>query len=575
MTDSKARELALKFALKNAIDYGKAAEGPVLNKVLASMPEMKNSMEELRKVVAEVVKQVNSMSKEEISKAYEPFAKEFEEKEKAKKASTEKPRMVLEGAVYGDFAARFPPEPNGYIHIGNVKQAFLSQEFARIYHGKLFLYFDDTNPEKDRQEFVDAIKQDMAWLGFKFDKEYYASDMVEQIYGYARQLINEGGAYVCFCKPEEIKKNRLAKRACVHRDQKPDENLKFFEEMLQGKYKEGEAVVRFKGDMQSENATLRDPVILRIKLTPHYRQGNKYRVWPTYYFNTPINDSVHGVTDVIRSKEYELSNELYVRILSALHLRIPRVHEMARLRIKGTPTHKRELKELISKGIISGYDDPRLVTIAGLRRRGVVPEAIRRFVLKFGMSKTDSIISMDMLLAENRKVIDPYAKRLFFVENPVMVEVSGNLPKEAKLRLHPTNDLGYRQYQLGNKFYISKEDAKELHDGDAVCLKDLVCIKLIKISADKIEASVIPTTPELLEHAKKIQWVSDGNFAKCKIALIGELLKNGELNKESIIMKEGFVESYANSLSEGDLVNFERVGFFKLDSKKDMLFFSL
>ncbi|MGC8676121.1 MAG: glutamate--tRNA ligase [Candidatus Micrarchaeia archaeon] len=579
MADSNADEslksLAYKLALKNAVDYGSAKEAPVLNKILASDPALKNSMAAIGKLVAEAVATVNAMSKEQLLGAYEQYRAEFEGKEREKKLLTASPHMELEGAVVGDFAARFPPEPNGYIHIGNTKQAFLSQEFANIYKGKLFLYFDDTNPEKDRQEFVDAIKRDTEWLGIRFDSEYYASDMVEQIYEYARQMIQKGKAYVCFCTGEEINKGRAAKQACKHRDKSAGDNLADFEDMLNGKYGEGEATVRFKGDMQSDNATLRDPVLLRIKEHEHYRQGAKYKVWPTYHFNTPINDSVHGVTDVIRSKEYELSDELYRQVLSVLGLRVPRIHDMARLRIKGTSTHKRELKELISKGVVSGYDDPRLVTIAALRRRGIIPEAIRRFVLRFGMSKTDSTVGIDMLLAENRKLIDATAKRLFFVSNPVMVHVAGLQKTEAVLRLHPTEELGFRRYSVSGNFYIDGSDAGKLSPGDVFCLKDFACVRIINMSSDRIETSFVEPSAETLSKAMKLQWVSEGNYMQCKLMLVGELLVDGKVNENSLVSRGGLVESYAASLREGEVVNFERVGFFKLDDKKQTIFLSL
>ena len=575
MISEEVKQQAYKLALKNVLDYGKALEAPVLNKILASEPSLRQSMKELAQEIGKIIEKVNGMSREQLLKEFEPYKAEFEEKEEQKKEATAKPHMELEGAVVGDFAARFPPEPNGYIHIGNAKQAFLSEEFAKIYKGKLFLYFDDTNPEKDRQEYVDAIKKDLGWLGIRFDSEYYASDSIEKIYDYARQLLRQGNAYVCFCKPDEINRNRAEKKECVHRNQKPGEALAYFEDMLKGKYSAGEAVVRFKGDMKSENTVMRDPVIMRIKSQSHYRQGSKYIVWPTYYFNTPVNDSIHGVTDAIRSKEYELSDDLYVAILSALGLRIPRVHEMARLKILGTSTHKRELKELISSGAVSGYDDPRLVTIIALRRRGIQPEAIRKFVLRFGMSKTDSIVSMDMLLAENRKLIDGFAKRLFFVSDPIELHVQNMQSREVRLRLHPTNDLGYRSYTISEFFMVSKKDVQALKPGDVFCLKDLACVKVINFEADKIETSLVNAEPSTIAEAPKIQWVSNGNYMDCEIEQIGQLFVNGKFNENSISKTRGLVETYAKNLNEGDIVNFERVGFFKLDDKKQYAFLSL
>ncbi|MEM3482761.1 MAG: glutamate--tRNA ligase [Candidatus Micrarchaeaceae archaeon] len=577
MLSDETRALALKFAVKNAIDYGKASAMPVLNRLLAENPELKAELEDVEKAVAEIVNKVNSMGKGELLEAYAPYKEEFEANEQKKKELTSAPNMELEGAVLGNFAARFPPEPNGYMHIGNAKQAFLSQEFAKKYKGKLFLYFDDTNPDKDTQEFVDAIKRDTQWLGIKFDGEYYASDMIEQIYAYAKQLLEKGNAYVCFCEKETINKNRAEQRECQHRNQTPEENVSYFERMISGAYKEGEAVVRFKGDMHSANTVMRDPALLRIKLHEHYRQGSKYKVWPTYYLNTPINDSVHGVTDAIRSKEYELSDDLYKAVLLALGLRVPRIHDMARLRITGTSTHKRELKELISKGFVSGYDDPRLVTIAALRRRGLLPEAIKRFVLRFGMSKTDSTVSIGMLLAENRKLVDGIAKRLFFVAEPFAIEVAGLKNNEARLRLHPTAELGFRAYSVSSRFYIEKRDAAKLSLGAVFCLKDFACVKVIKISDNMLETSFVEPSREILASAPKLQWLSEGNYMKCRIELIGQLLVNGKYNSNSIVIKHGIVENYALKLQEGEVVNFERMGFFKLDKKEqeEPIFLSL
>ena len=392
---SDARKLIRKYAVKNAIHYGKARAGNVLGKVVSNVP--KGQLDELKIVVNKTVEEVNALSKAQLVEEYRPYEAEFEERHEKLVKATSKPRMILVGAVDGKFATRFPPEPSGYMYLGHAKPAFLEQEFARIYHGKLFLYFDDTNPEKEKQEYVDAIKRDLEWLGIKFDREYYASDSMEQMYECARKLISLGKAYACKCTVEQTKKDRFDGTECVHRANKPDENLREFEMMLADKYEEGSISLRFKGDMKSQNTALRDPTIFRIKKAAHYRQGTKYAVWPTYDFNTPINDSINGITDAIRSKEYELRDALGDMILDALSMRKPRVHSEARLTIKGQPTHKRYIRKLIDEGSIKGYDDPRLVTITALRRRGIQPGAIREFVLGFGMSKMDSVVGIDFL----------------------------------------------------------------------------------------------------------------------------------------------------------------------------------
>ncbi len=562
--DEKTKALVRKFAIKNAIDYGKADIGSVLGKVI---PQSKGiPIPDLKKEVEAVIKEVNKMKKDALEKEYKPFEKEFEKKAEETAEKTAKPNLEIEGAVDGKVATRFPPEPSGYMHVGHVKQALISAELSRIYKGKLFLFFDDTNPEKAKQEFVDSMKVDLAWLGLKFDKEYYSSDFVEKVYDYARQLIEKKKAYVCMCSRDDMKDKRFNGIECSHRSQPVKENLKLFNDMVSGKYKEGEAVVRWTGDMKAQNTILRDPVLLRIVDTPHYKTGTKYKVWPAYDFNTPIMDSINDVTDVVRSKEYELHDELGMQILKALGLRIPRYHLEARLNIVGNIVQKRDIRKLVEEGKLSGWDDPRLMTIMSLRRRGIAPEAIRNFILRLGMTKTDSSVPLDMLLAENKKVIDPIAKHMFFVADPVKLVVNGAEKEKTEIRLHPTNDFGMRKYEIGDTFYISKEDSAALKNGDSIRLKDLIDIKITK-KGKTIEA-------EKGEGGKKvIQWVSESNYVKCTVLVPLPIVDDKDnFNPNSLETVSGYVESYAEKLKEHEIVQFERFGYCILDDKKKMRF---
>jgi len=272
-------KLIRKYALKNAIDYGKADVGSVLGKVIPGAKGI--PVPELRKEVEAVVAAINKLKKSELEKEYAPFEREFLERAKETAEKTAKPKLVIEGAQEGKVFTRYPPEPGGYMTLGNAKQCLLSDELAKVYRGQIFLYFDDTNPEKCKQEYVDGIKRDTSWLGIKFGKEYYASDYIDKEYEMCRKLFEKDHAYVCMCSPDKLKKDRFSKIECEHRKQKAKENLALFEKMLGGKFDEGGALVRLKGDMRSENTTLRDPAIFRIKKAEHYRQGNKYIVWPT------------------------------------------------------------------------------------------------------------------------------------------------------------------------------------------------------------------------------------------------------------------------------------------------------
>ncbi|MCL5430216.1 MAG: glutamate--tRNA ligase [Candidatus Marsarchaeota archaeon] len=567
--DEKIKSIIRKFALKNAIDYGKADMGSVLGKVIPQAKGM--PVPELKKEVESIIREVNKMKRPELEKEYKPFEKEFEERAAETVKKTEKPNFEIEGAQNGKVITRFPPEPSGYMHVGHVKQVLISEELSRLYDGKLFLFFDDTNPAKAKQEFVDAMKKDLAWLGLKFDKEYYSSDFVETIYGYTKQLMEKGKAYVCTCGREEMKDMRFKGVECKHRSQPIEENQKLFDGMLSGRFKEGEAVVRFIGNMKAQNAVLRDPVLMRIIDKPHYKTGTKYKLWPSYDLNTPIIDSLNGITDVVRSKEYELHDELGIQILKLLGLRNPRYHLEARLNIKGNIVQKRDIRKLVEEGKLSGWDDPRLMTIMALKRRGILPDAIRNFILRLGMTKTDSTVPLDMLLAENRKLIDPIAKHLFFVADPVRLVIGNASELNVKLKLHPSAQYGFREYKTGDKFYISGDDAKEIHENEAIDirLKDLMDIRIKTSAADVLSA-------EKVDDAKKgkvIQWVSEENKVKCTVLVPGPIVdENDDFNPNSLAVVEGYVESYAKKLEEHEIVQFERFGYCILDSKKKMQF---
>ncbi|MCW6160317.1 MAG: glutamate--tRNA ligase [Candidatus Micrarchaeales archaeon] len=565
----EVRDLIRKFAIKNAVDYGKADLGSVLGKVISQAKGI--PVPELKKETEAVIKEVNKMKKQDLEKEYKPFEKEFEERARETAEKTAKPKMEIEGAVAGKVFTRYPPEPGGYMTIGNAKQCILSDELAKMYNGQIFLYFDDTNPEKSRQEYVDGIKRDTAWLGVKFGREYYASDYVEKEYDAGRKLIQQGNAYVCLCSSEQIKSDRFEKKECKHRKQEPAENLKLFESMLKGAYDEGQALVRLKGDMSSENATLRDPAIFRIKKAEHYRQGKKYIVWPTYHINTPIVDNMNGVTDVIRGKEYEIFDESYKLVLKFLGMKPPRLHYQAMLQIKGGLTaHKRELRKLMKEGALKSWDDPRLLTVMAMRRRGIQPEAIRSFIMRFGFSRTESIVPLDMLLAENKKLIDPIAKHLFFVSEPVKVKVEGVGQFDAKLKLHPAEKSGFREYKTGNVFYISGQDAAEIHKTEInVRLKDLMDIRFRITDGTTFLAEKAEENPK----GKIIQWVPESDKLECTVLVPGPIFdEKGDFDPNSMKIISGYVEGYAKNLKEHDIVQFERFGYCILDDKKKMQF---
>ncbi len=570
--DNETKELVRKLALKNALDYGSARYGPILAKLIARSPELKESMRELSPVINRIVSEVNSMPRSSLEKEYEKHASEFEELEAERAERSARHSFRIEGAEKGKFVTRFPPEPGGYMHIGHAKPVFIEAELRSAYKGKVMLYFDDTNPDNESQEYVDAFKDDLKWLGVSFDGEYYASDNIGMLYDYAKEAIKKKGAYVCTCSGDEMREKRLKGEPCIHKGQGAEENGRQWKRMLDSGYADGEAVLRLNSDMKAVNTTMRDPTLFRIKHARHYRQGEKYSVWPTYDFCTPIIDSVKGVTDVARSKEYEMRDELYFDVLSLLSLRKPRITSFSRLEISDNVTSKRKLRELISQRLVSGWDDPRLVTIRALRRRGVRAEAIREFALGFGMGKSESTADIDVLLAINRKIIDKEAKRLFFIEDPVELHVQGlGESAEVSMKLHPGRDLGYRRYKVDGELFINAPDSKLLHKGDTVRLKDALSIR-IKSIGKRIEAECSGAEPGGLP---RLQWITRDGAMKCELLHIGNLMKGDEFNSESIRRTAGYAEAYASGLAEGEIVQFERLGFFKLDSKERSSFISL
>ncbi|MEM3399290.1 MAG: glutamate--tRNA ligase [Candidatus Micrarchaeia archaeon] len=559
----KIEESILKYALKNAADFGKAEKGAVIGKVIAEHPEAKIRMGELIKQVEKTVNEVNSMDMTTIKEMLAAYT--FEKKKEEEK------KIRLEGAMEGSVVTRFLPEPNGYLHIGHAKAAFLSYEASRQYKGRCLLRFDDTNPEKESQEFVDGIKEDLAWLGLNFDGESYASDMMPTFYKCAVKLIEQGDAYVCLCPRDTINKHREEGRECECRSRSVEENMELWGDMLFGAYDAGDAILRLKGDMSSANTVMRDPTLFRIIYERHYRQGEKYIVWPTYDFEVCIADSIEGVTHALRSKEYELRDELYYYILDRLGMRKPAVYDFARLNLKGTKLSKRFLKPLVEEGMVQGWDDPRMPTIRGLKRRGITAHAIREFVLYFGLSKTESEPSWDLLFAENRKFLDPLAERYFFVPNPVKIKVENAPQYEVSLAKHPERGMGFRKFKTGNLFHIPASDWDSVNSGDIFRLKDLYNVRVV----DKEKCITDYAGDAVLESTKKIQWVSE-EYIEAEVAVIGDLFIGEDFNPESMKVESGFCEASCSELEIGKIVQFERYGFCRLDKKEEKkLFFIL
>jgi len=356
--DDNLKKEIRKIALQNAVEHdGKTNDKVVLSKSLGTIPELRNNVKGAIPEIASIVSQVNDMSVEEQKTEIENnFPELLNVKEKPKEERVGLP--PLEGAEHGKVVTRFTPAPNGYPHIGHAKAAIISEEYTKMYGGKIVLRFDDTNPDDTRLEYWAAIKVGLDWLGIKFDEEKNTSDDMELFYDKCVKMLKENSAYVCTCKRDTISKNRKEMTSCKCSNGDVKQNEDRWEKMF-NKYKPGEAIVRFRGDMESKNTVMRDPVLFRINDARHPRLAEKYRVWPSYDFAVAVEDYTDGITHALRSKEYELRNELYHTILDALGMKHPKMLEFSRLEFKGMPVSKRVLRPLIDEGKVSWYDDPR------------------------------------------------------------------------------------------------------------------------------------------------------------------------------------------------------------------------
>ncbi len=536
-------DLAKKYALINALDYnGKANVQAVLAKVIAEDESLRINIKDVAKVVAKVVNQINSMSIDQQRKEFDKLGLKIEKKEEKK----DLPELPF--AENGKVVTAFPPEPSKYPHLGHAKAALINYMYAKKYEGKFILRFEDTNPELAKKEYYDAILDGLKWLGIDFDKIDYISDYIEKYYEYTEELIKKRLAYVCLCKQDEIKKLRAEGSECEHRNHDVEKNLELWKKMFK-EFKEKEATVRLKIDMKHKNTTMRDPNIIRIIDKEHVRVGRKYRLWPTYDFGTSVMDGLEGVTHRFRSKEFEMRDELQKYIQDILGFKQTYIQEIARFNLEGVPSSGRTIRQLIAEGKLKGWDDPRLTTLMALKRRGFLPEAIKDFLISTGISKSESTLTWDLIESFNRKYLDRIANRYFAVVDPVKIKVN-NLPSFVEEPLHPDfPERGKRRIDVGENIYISRKDY-ENYFGETV--------RLIGLCNIKLQENVEFAGNEILQEMPKIQWVSEPNI-EIKI-----LMNNGEIVK-------AIAEKNIENCSE--YVQLVRLGFAKLDSRKDMLFY--
>jgi glutaminyl-tRNA synthetase len=500
---------------------------------------------------------------------------------------------------------RFPPEPNGYLHIGHAKSICLNFGIAKDYQGQCNLRFDDTNPVKEDIEYVESIKQDVQWLGFEWSGEIcYSSDYFDKLHGYAIELIEKGLAYVDELSPEQMREYRgtltEAGKNSPFRDRSVEENLALFAKMKNGEFAEGSACLRAKIDMASPFMVMRDPVIYRIKFAHHHQTGDKWCIYPMYDFTHCISDALEGITHSLCTLEFQDNRRLYDWVLDNISIDChPRQYEFSRLNLEYTVMSKRKLNLLVTEGHVNGWDDPRMLTVSGLRRRGYTPGAIREFCKRIGVTKQDNIVEMSMLEACIRDDLNENAPRAMAVLHPLKVVIE-NLSADEMLTApaHPNNaEMGTRELPFGREIFIDEADFKEeankqfkrLVLGKEVRLRNAYVIKAERVEKDadgKVTCIYCSYDPDTLgkdpADGRKVKgvihWVSATHSLPAEIRLYDRLFKmpnpgaeqdvEAALNPDSLIVIAGArVEASLKNAKPEFAYQFEREGYFCADSK--------
>ncbi len=510
---------------------------------------------------------------------------------------------LQEGKVK-EIITRFPPEPNGYLHIGHAKAICLNFELAREFSGKANLRFDDTNPVKEDIEYVEAIKRDVQWLGFEWDGLFFASDYFEEMYNRAVLLIKKGLAYVDDLSPEEMRKMRGTWTEpgtdSPFRNRSVEENLDLFARMRQGEFKDGEKVLRAKIDMASQNFTMRDPVLYRISHATHHNTGDKWCIYPMYDFAHPLEDAIEGVTHSLCSLEFEDHRPLYDWVVRECEMdSVPRQYEFARLNLTNTVMSKRKLKQLVDENVVDGWDDPRMPTIAGFRRRGYTPEAIRTFAREVGVARANSTVDEKMLEYFIREDLKLKAPRTMAVLNPLKVVITNYPEGQVEMleaEINPENlEMGNRQIPFSREIYIEQDDFMEnppskyfrLFPGNEVRLKHAYFIKCNDVVKDadgnviEIHCTYDPETKSGSGFTGRkvkgtIHWVDATNALPAEFRLYEPLIMDDEdaegtfldnVNPNSLEVLQGYVEPNMKETKLQDKYQFFRHGYFNVDPK--------
>ena len=632
---STVEEICEKFAIENALEHGEAKIGPVIRTIMVAHPELRKDASSVKEISAKKVDYINSLGISEIQQlAQEKFPELLKDEtvEEETKEDLDFIRTIIEehnrtGRFGGRVHTRFPPEPNGWLHIGHACSILMNHQIAMDYGGKFNFRFDDTNPITEEESFVKAMIDDIKWLGVYYEYEdgsnniFFGSDYFDQFYKYAEQLVKKGLAYVDDSSAEEIKAQRgsitESGTESPFRNRTIEENLDLFRRMKNCEFPDGAKVLRAKIDMSHPNLLMRDPIVYRILHTPHHNTGDKWCIYPMYDWAHGLEDSIEGITQSICTLEFEVHRPLYDWYLDQLTMEDgspiyhPQQIEFAKVNISHMVSGKRVMIQLVKDGHVNGWDDPRFNTIAGVRNRGVTPEALQKFMETIGVSKRDKIIDHSILDHCIREDLNPRCPRVMSVIEPLKVIIT-NYPEdkveEIEVPNHPVNkEMGTRKIKFSNTLYIEQDDFMEnppddyfrLSPGETVRLKyayHIICKNIIKDESTgeirEIHCEYDPKTEEGDSAETKkvkgtIHWISDINYVKAEARIIDRLflkdnpmdVEEGKtitdyLNPNSLQIKEVMVESFLKEAEKGSRYQFERLGYFFLISDKgeDLVF---
>ena len=557
--------LARKLALVNAAKHdGKAQVGSVVGGILAQRADLRASAKDVTNIVIDVLKEVNSLSHEEQTKEVE---KKWPDLLKTEKTSQEKTLPPLPNAEkFKVIVTRFSPNPDCALHLGSVRAIILSHDYARMYNGKFILRFEDTDPrlKKSSLQFYEMIREDLNWLGCRWDEEFIQSDRIPTYYEYAKRLLESGKAYVCTCNKDLFNSCISEGNPCPCRNLPVSEQVTRWEKMIDGGYYEGEAVVRIKTDLDHPNPAVRDWPALRIidpEKNPHPRVGNKYRIWPLYNFAAGIDDHLLGITHIIRGKEHYTNTVRQEYMYKYLEWEYPESIHYGRLKIIGAELSKSKIMKSISEGLVQGFDDPRLATLVALRRRGITPDALRKVVVEIGPRPVDATLSWENIYAVNRKIVDSTANRYFYVENPITLKVQ-NVTKTYLSRpaLHPnrpetTREISVKPENGTANLLISGSDRKALEQNKVLRLMELFNVEILNADRDSCEARLHSETYEDARRLKAplVHWLPTNDCIMTSV-----VMPTAEISKgmgETALLKEPV----------GTVVQLTRFGFARLD----------